>query len=404
MKPWSLLQDQIELPDEVRARLRKPGVDHELRRLNDSSSWWIRPVKYHGNEGAAHVADPARPETMAFAITPQFTKVYRWGCRIRCLPAVAGGGDPLNTRIFDNRYDASDLTTSASVGLTIAVSSPAAAADDANDGPPLNSTRPSQMDRPAGSVVDLLVKAKGLGVGSMNSLPTDEWVLASVPLKELLNLESAAGGQAERALGAWVRSDRCGATLNFQLSSGIGYGKTMREWYVTLDWMGWRYIRFDQSETSKRLFNYAWPYNQEGSQRAWGRTTIDVLNLYISNVTTSSCQTGVGTVEALHETAVRLVGAVLSLGSAVSLQVPHLEVGDYFECVDAAIHSTCRAFHPNGTLVPHQYGATKAHAATHFVPEPDLAVKFDPAASAARATIIILEASDERIGPYTLDE
>ena len=240
-------------------------------------------------------------------------------------------------------------------------------------------------------------------------------------------------------------SDGCGALLNFQMSAGLGYGQTTREWYAELSWKGWRYVYFEQAETAERLFNYSWPYNQEGSQRAWDRASVNQLNVLISNVTTQGCVVEVARVEVLHQEPVATPhGTVLTLGTVPPLQLPlpALSVGQYVECVDMALPRKCQVFNADGTHVratrwpasalptastasnevPKTFRSSQTGAGDGVPPrgnttmqrsrggvpggargsdEIPVALHF-PTAAAPRMAIIITEQSWERIGPYML--
>ena len=63
-----------------------------------------------------------------------------------------------------------------------------------------------------------------LFLSSYNATATMEWARASVSFAPTLDLSDRTPGDstAERALGAWISADGCGATLNLQLSAGVG--------------------------------------------------------------------------------------------------------------------------------------------------------------------------------------
>ena len=56
------------------------------------------------------------------------------------------------------------------------------------------------------------------------TLATAEWIRTAVLFSPPLDLSdpNPVDATVERALGAWINADECGATLNLQLSAGVG--------------------------------------------------------------------------------------------------------------------------------------------------------------------------------------
>jgi hypothetical protein len=238
MLPWSWLTNRGNVSAALRARLRQPEMDYELRRSGNSSTslvapleatettveqYWITPVKYHGNEGvAAKVVNSALPSSTKFDITAAFAaQGTRWGCRVRCLPALAPPGDPRNIKIF-----------TASTTPTVATANSSALSIDARYGshtspPGFNASLVITVETTASgsqSESQSQSRSRSRSRGSPTTDATMEWARASVSFSPALDLSDRAVGDttAERALGAWINADGCGATLNLQLSSGVG--------------------------------------------------------------------------------------------------------------------------------------------------------------------------------------
>lgn len=437
MLPWSRLVTQVNVSAGLRARLRDPQLDFELR-LDDGSEdrqtrnsrtldtgsadgnsnsnlvhtvpngqYWITPVKYHGNEGAAYIVNAAIPATTAFNMTTTFPSVKRWGCRVRCLPSLASPGDLRNILAF-NASTKPPLSTASSAALSIQTRY-------TTDLQPF----PTDAESSATTRLDMTVRATP---DTPDTIATNEWTRVSVSFSTPLDLSDSAAADAtsQRSLGAWINSDGCGATLNVQLAAGVGYAGTSREWYTDLTWMGWQYIRFDQAETSRRLFNYSWPYNQEKSQRGWSRKAVDALNFLVSNVTTSQCEVSLQLIEVFYQAPVAVAGGSLSVSTIdPPLKIPYLAPGQYIECIDMATPETCRVFTANGVVVtpPTQHAPpfnSRQHRGAGSVVSSirdrvTVSVDLDsvvgsasPTPNRPRVAVILTEASTERIGPFEL--
>lgn len=361
----------------------------------------------------AILQDPVEPATMQFNLTAAFPAAgSRWGCRVRCMPAVAAAGDPRNTPLLvpSNIKSASVFATAHSERLRITAEMSHAGTKNAS----LVLTIQQQQQQQQQNLQHLSGKQgrrnrpeEGQGDA------TSEWARATLNYNNDVDLSQA--DLSERAIGAWIKSDGCGALLNLQLSAGIGYGQTFREWYTVLTWRGWRYIRFEQQETARRLFNYAWPYNQEAAQRGWDRSRVNTLNVYATNVTTAGCVVQLGVIEALHSMAVPVVaGSTLRVGSTV-LKLPALSVGQYIECTDMTLPlaSACRTFDANGEEIDLETGGTEGAGAASASGSAAVTGEQQPSRQVpvvmkllpphpARTSIIITEGSAELIGPFQL--
>ena len=246
MRPWALLQAHGPSTD-LRETLMQTELDFEMRAAGGAGRYTIKAVKYHGNTGSteSRIADPARPETTRFTLQRHFGDAPGGplGLRLRCLPALAAPGSKGNTLLLNPAADGSPahlVGHNSSDALAVrAAFAPA---------PAMNGTA---------------VKALALSVrvnGDHAYEATSEWALASLSFATPLDLATpSASADEERAIGAWIHSDGCGALLNLQLRAGAGYGGTSREWYVDLVWTGWRYVYLEKAETARTMFDYKWP-------------------------------------------------------------------------------------------------------------------------------------------------
>lgn len=254
---WSWLAQQDPPSAEVRARLRQPKMDFELRPANGTEgvthgtagthatvsgtahvmvhgrahesaapqdgqqgkqAYWISPIKYHGNEAAAHIANPTRPGTMAFTILPSFpTRTrratattataatnntgcggrrckdsapaegkgpVRWGCRVRSMQAVAKPGDPRNTPVLNaTTLPAAPVAVTHSDGLTLAIT-------HVGGNPSTSTTHVVHRGSSGtnGTNSSLRFAIKHHGPPSNQTVPTTEWVQAAFVLDKPLNL------------------------------------------------------------------------------------------------------------------------------------------------------------------------------------------------------------------------
>ncbi len=82
--------------------------------------------------------------------------------------------------------------------------------------------------------------------------------------RPFLNLvKEAAGGKGQPlAIGAWVKGDGSGATLNMQLCSPRSVNSAISEHYVKLDFTGWRYHVFSiwREHDAGAAEEFTWPY------------------------------------------------------------------------------------------------------------------------------------------------
>ena len=231
-----------------------------------------------------------------------------------------------------------------------------------------------------------------------------------------------------RALGVRIHGDASGALLDVQLEdASVPY---YRDYYVTIDWTGWRTVELAVPETL-RLFTHPggrFPGSaQKMAMRAfeWRRTL--ALNVFLTNA--KAATVFIGGVEALLEspamfapgTTVSVAHTVLALpaglrGSACAAQVAANATNvtgcaDYVECSDVHDASSCRAYDANNWplaldatrgAVPR--GSAPGQGNTELV-HGAIDVTFSPSGGGgsgggARAEITVVERSAETMGPF----
>jgi hypothetical protein len=86
--------------------------------------------------------------------------------------------------------------------------------------------------------------------------------------RPFLNLmkEVSGGKYKPLAVGAWVKGDGSGATLNMQLRSPKSVNSAISEHYVKLDFKGWRYFVFSiwREHDAGAAEEFIWPYMSAG--------------------------------------------------------------------------------------------------------------------------------------------
>lgn len=217
--------------------------------------------------------------------------------------------------------------------------------------PLVNGTDAPSLDRlPAAEGVDFSWEAAaeahggsapGLTLKATNkSAPTHSaWGGAGKLFSPPLNLYN-------RGLGLWVKGDGSGSVLNVQLQSTEAASGGRADYYVDLDFSGWRFIELIEPE-SQRLGTMGWPYSRRQADWKGDVPFIDVLrdyilwvnygqierlNLWLNGVpanATTVCT--VGPISALPIRGTELRHPVLTVNGA-SLAFPvDLKSGDYLE-------------------------------------------------------------------------
>lgn len=217
VKRYEELRQAGYFADEVRARLRQPGAAFSLEAAEDGA-WQFRPV--HAERHVVRAGDGSEHWTASNPYSAQPPSL-----RIEALMAAGPYDDEANPTLaaFAAADEFSEHAAAPGVQATL---------EPAGDG--------------NGSVGRLT---------ATNSGPARRgaWASFRKTFDPPLNLSARQG------LGIWVRGDGRGEVLNFQLRSPSHLSGAVGEHYVTIDFVGWRYVELIEHD-SDRYADYAWPY------------------------------------------------------------------------------------------------------------------------------------------------
>ena len=221
---------------------------------------------------------------------------------------------------------------------------------------------------------------------------------------------------AHTSLEFTIFGDGSGALMDIELEDAAG--EYFREYFVTLNFTGWKSIRPALPE-SRRLYAHAGgrfpqPGDSKMAMRSFSWSRALGFNLFLTNA--KSALVFVGAISALPEQNATVgSGAVLTVGgSAVALpsqltgSSTNPPSGDhvptYTECEDVTKASSCRTFDTNG----HQINNTAAIVAA-VAREPTIGSELDlkyvaGARSTGRVRVTVFEWGTERLGPFGLQD
>ncbi|MBX3176353.1 MAG: hypothetical protein KF886_03250 [Candidatus Hydrogenedentes bacterium] len=167
--------------------------------------------------------------------------------------------------------------------------------------------------------------------------------------------------------GLWVRGDGSGAVLCLQLQASEAAANGRAQYYVDLDFTGWRYVELVEPE-SARLGDFGWPFSARHADWTDGVPFMDVLldyivwmnygqtaqlNLWLNNVAPgASARCEIGSIAALPVRELTADDLALERNGARIVIPGALRSGDYVELApggEAAIYDVqgeLRARHP----------------------------------------------------------
>lgn len=375
MKPWW----NLSVPDSVKAQLKAPGIDFSL----DSTKGVITPVRVH----PAHVAEPDRPDTLRWDYQRYFNSSKVRGVRIRTLSFVAG-------KASDNDIDLLRLSDSGVVRTTKCQSSGAYV-------PALIDTDELQLTHVTGPKINTTVQwdlnsTNGVASLRMNYSAPSAMAVGCLRQRFATPLDLSNN----TALLVKVFGDNSGALLNVELQSGDFY----REFFVPVDFTGWREIPLGVPETANLFKHKGGDFQLPAGNDAkmamrdfkWASTL--GVNFFITGVTQANISIGV--LAGRAESRATLAGATLTAGD-ISLAVPPgLRGGggqsDYIECKNIADPSTCRSFDANG----HGLGVPAAVSGANAESDDALSVQFTAGSVRPRLEVTVMERSDDVLGPF----
>ncbi|MCX8052425.1 MAG: hypothetical protein N3B12_01340 [Armatimonadetes bacterium] len=153
------------------------------------------------------------------------------------------------------------------------------------------------------------------------------------------------------ALGVWIYGDGSGEILNFQLTCPEHLVSGVADYYVTVDFTGWRYFELVEPE-GERVDDYLWPY--AGNVYAIYRegihwSAISRLTLWLNNLPVGKpVKVYISPVKALPLAAAKLVNPSVTInGNKITFPV-ELETGCYIEYNSP---SDCKLYSPSGELL-----------------------------------------------------
>jgi hypothetical protein len=234
------------------ARIALPGKEFRLRQRNDGA-WQFTPVTM-----LAHRISALGNGSEAWSVrNPEAEQPL--SMRVEALYAVAPYNSPSRKALIDvSDFSAFETSTaSSSIDLRLAEESGDTKGGDRN-------LRLHAMNR--------------------GSSATGAWARALLKFPAPYRNIHGTG-----AFGLWIKGDGKGALLNLQLATPREYMYALSDHYVTLDFIGWRYVELLARERDvERMHDALWPYGGMGSHALY-RTPLDMahlsqVTLYLNNL------------------------------------------------------------------------------------------------------------------------
>ena len=189
--------------------------------------------------------------------------------------------------------------------------------------------KPSSAKSPAGGT--------GFEVRGVNKGAAAGWGCAEVILDKAKNLTR------HRALGTWVEGDGSGAYLHFVLEDSGR--RSVRDYYVRLDFTGWRYVRMPEWAKGE-VFDFAFPYSNYWAIRSIDFGAIARVYVFLTNLAPgAAAKARFSRLEALCESPLAVRNPGLSVNKESITFPVTLEPDWYLEYQGSG---TVRVFDPNG--------------------------------------------------------
>lgn len=450
MAPWFAL-NRSALPDSVKSMLTQKNVEYELHYgTNDSTkdSLWIS----HGKAHSPHIVDPTDNSSMSWKIKRNVTG-GTIGIRARALTLAhwAAATGPPNKVLLEPGSGAycPCVRSSTCPGPPPPEGHSSAGVPQTS---PLNVTIVTAPPCPhaAGDCTDTKQAFRLALIGPGSALDVGCWRQRfAVPV----NLAQ------HRLLLAHIYGDGSGALLSIQLEDDTV--PFFREFYVAVNFMGWKAIRLQLPET-RDLFNHSGQFPHPPTRTHFLRVNSDIsllvtssggpfpkhfdrslwnwadiraesmrtfdwektvaLGLFVTNAP-RGCAILVGSIVAVGEEAVTLgageisvkggegTESVLTLPAELLRAAPCSPEGgtfhgcaDYVECNDIANAASCRAFDANGFPLEDSVGRIGSRQV--LVPRStdvaDLTLQY-VGGGAGRLEVTVFEAGGKQVGPLALN-
>lgn len=306
-KEWETLRIQNYFSETVKAELRKPGIEHTLRK-SPNGEYDVYPVRYEPRHRITGLDDGSQIWTSANTFERQPIKLR---LRAECTPAAFGDASNI---VLTDFADISDFKTAGSGGIsgTFAVSEE--------------------------RVKEGKVSARFEAANASDS--SDNWCRQTIQLKKPLDLLN------NRGVGLWVYGDGSGAVLNIQL---LDSGHAMfHDHYVTLNFYGWQYCELPYWEDDA-LYKFRLPYEIAFASYSIKYSAIDRVNIFLFNVPVHGktvCY--LSRIEALKENPTELVNPCLGIGNQSLVFPVTLKEDEYLEFWGTG---TFKHFDPNGFVL-----------------------------------------------------
>jgi hypothetical protein len=156
-------------------------------------------------------------------------------------------------------------------------------------------------------------------------------------------LDTAQDLSGHRALGTWVEGDGSGAILHFIIEDTGRW--SVRDYYVALDFTGWRYIKMHQSAQGE-VYDFAFPYSNYWAIRHINFKSIGRVYVFLSGVRPDTTAKARFTrLEALKEIPLPIENPSLTVNGATATFPVTIEPDGY---LDVRGQGEARLFDANG--------------------------------------------------------
>ena len=271
LRNWEELKLSDYFPERIREQMKTPGSEFALQRAADET-WQVLPVDYGPQKYVAGVDGKQNVWTQENPHPAQPLRVC-----IQARPELAEYGDPANIVLLAPGAPLDLKTTGSGPGPSGGAHRAAGVAFE---------LRPSPEMAP-GELKSLEVTAAN------NGDRADGWGCVEVIL------DGARDLTGHRALGAWVEGDGSGAYLHFTLEDGGRW--QVRDYYVRLDFTGWRYVKMPQWAKGE-VYDFKFPFSHFIAIRGIDFASIARVYVFLTNVPVGGTATArFSRLEALEE-------------------------------------------------------------------------------------------------------
>lgn len=231
------------------------------------------------------------------------------------------------------------------------------------------------------------------------------WTMVGKKFSPLVNL-------LEKGFGVWIYGDGKGEVLNFQWTQPGHLAAGVSEHYAVIDFTGWRYFEFIESE-SERLMDYGWPYfysepdtqftdsdklQHFGIHKAtfWvDYANLDSLSIWYNNIPKGEkVKCYLSPIKALAHVKSKLINPSIEIGGKTIIFPTELESGSYLEFRSM---SDCKVYDAKGELLSEI--KPLGDAPTMTAGENQIKFNYSTANGvSARANVTIINHADKVIG------